>query len=270
MNTRKTLSWIHLVSTVWMMLCLAFILESALRQAGFKWWVIFSLSGHSALLIFLLVSLYLFAFFGASGKGHRETVEHPLTSTSYYMAFYVSAPLIGAFASVPAILELSETNQLIPLISLSTIGATFLTWVIVDPAVSLIESLTPAARESRCARLAEAKAILQKYQQDRKKKVDDVLREQEQLIHRWESDLQPQARELAGLLACSQTDFKNAERKAIDIGVGAWQTGGLECMRKLHKMAMERCQADRQNTVSGDYVKNWWDGIGTWRITTAG
>ena len=88
MNYRKTLKSIHLASTIWFMACIVYLLVLALHQAGFNWWVIFSLSGHSALLIFLLVSLYLFALFGgAGGKGQRETIEHPLTSTGFYMAF---------------------------------------------------------------------------------------------------------------------------------------------------------------------------------------
>jgi hypothetical protein len=252
------------------MLCLAFVFETALRQAGFNWWVIFSLSGHSALLIFLLVSLYLFALFGgAGGKGHRETIEHPLTSTGFYMAFYVSAPLIGAAASVPAILETPDIRHLLSLIALSTFGATFLTWIIVDPVISLCEILTPAAGAHRQQRLTAARAQREQQQQDRKRQVEEVLVKQEQLKNQWEDALKPQAEELAGLLGISQTDLERAERKAVDIGVGAWQMGGLPCMRQLHDMALELFRANRRQQVISDYVVNWWDGIGTWRIPSA-
>jgi len=270
MNRHKTLKMIHLVSTIWLMLCLALVFVIALKQAGFKWWVIFSLSGHSAVLVFLLVSLYLFAMFGAAGKGHRIAVEHPLTSTSFYMALYVSMPLLGTIAIAPAVLEISQIRQLFGLIAMGTFGATFLTWVIVDPAISFIEMLTPAARVSRQIRLAETKAWEELRQRDRDKQVESVLQNQEQLKRQWEKGLESQAEELAGLLAGSQTGIKYAEQKAVDIGVGAWRMGGLDCMKKLYRMAMERCEANSQNPVAGDYVKSWWDGVGTWRVSTAG
>jgi hypothetical protein len=269
MNVRKTLSRVHLVSTIWLMLCLAFILETALRQAGFNWWVIFSLSGHSALLIFLLVSLYLFALFEAGGKGLRENIEHPLTSTAFYVAFYVSAPLIGAFASVLAIIETPNIRQLLSLISLSTLGATFLTWVIVDPLISLSEILTPAAGAHRRQRLATAREQGEQQQQNRKRQIEEVLAKQEMLKNKWKDILKPQAEELAKLLGPSQIERECAEKKAVDIGVDAWQMGGLPCMRQLHDMAIELFRANRQTQVIGDYVMNWWDGIGTWRIPSA-
>lgn len=255
---------------MWFMMCTGYVFILALREAGFNWLIIFSLSGYLALLLTLLVCLYLFAIFRGASSAAIMQKEHPLTSTSFYMAFYVSAPLIGAVASVPAILELSETSQLFGLIALSTFGTTFLTWVIVDPVISLIETLTPAARASRHVRLAEAKAQREEQQQDCARKVEEVLQKQEQLKQQWESNLKSKAEELAELLVGSQTGIKNAEQKAIDIGVGAWQMGGLDCMRKLHKMALEQSKANRQNMVVVDYLKNWWDGIGTWRIPAAG
>lgn len=269
MDKRKTLRLIHLLGTIWLMLCLGFVLESALRQAGFNWWIIFSLSGHSALLIFLLVSLYLFALFGAEGKGRRETIEHPLTSTDFYMAFYVSAPLIGAVASVLAILEMPDISQLLTLVALSTFGATFLTWVVIDPIISLGEILTPVAGAHRRQRLAAAREQCEQQQEDRKRQVNEVIAKQEQLKNQWKEALRPQAEELAGLLGISQTDLKRAEKKAIDIGVSAWRMGGLPCMRQLHDMALGLFGANRQKQAVGDYVMNWWDGIGTWRIPSA-
>ena len=83
MSHRKALKLVHLASTTWFMLCMGYILVLALRQAGIHWWVIFSLSGHSALLIFLLISLYLFAIFRGVGSNQRIEMEHPLTSTNY-------------------------------------------------------------------------------------------------------------------------------------------------------------------------------------------
>ncbi|MBE3145137.1 MAG: hypothetical protein IMZ61_14645, partial [Planctomycetes bacterium] len=95
MNQRNTLKMIHLAGTIWFMVCLGYLFVLVLHQAGFNWWLIFSLSGHSALLIFLLISLYLFTIFGAGGEEQGMAVEHPLTTTGSYLAFYVSAPILG-------------------------------------------------------------------------------------------------------------------------------------------------------------------------------
>jgi hypothetical protein len=177
MNRYKILKLIHLVSAIWFVVCMIFLVVAALHQAGFNWWVIFSLSGHSVLLTFLLVSLYLFAIFGASGKEQRIGVEHPLTSTGFYMGFYVSAPLLGAAGGVLAILEIPEIGQLLSLMALGTFAATFLTWVIVDPVISVIEMLSPAAGAHRRERIATNKAQHEQRQHDRERMLEQVLRQ---------------------------------------------------------------------------------------------
>jgi hypothetical protein len=264
MKQRNVLKLIHLVSTIWLMLCLAFVLMIALRQAGFNWWVIFSLSGPSALMTFLLVCVYLFAFFGAAGKEQRNAIEHPLTSTSFYMGFYVSIPLLGA-AGVIAIPEITGIGQFFSSMAMGTFAATFLTWVVVDPVISLSESFLPAARAHRRYRLADIREKREQQQLDLARQVEEVLHQQEQLQSQWKNTFKSQAEELSNLLGCSQKDFEHAEQMAIEIGVHAWRTGGLACMRQLRNMAMELSKANRQIHVIGDYVTYWWDGIGTWR-----
>src|SRR4030042_5712444 len=100
MTAKRALRRIHLASTVWFMLCVAYVLAVALRQKGFNWWVIFSLSGFSALGILILTSLYLFALFRGVSSAQHIAVEHPLTSTPHYMGFYVAAPLLGGLAGI--------------------------------------------------------------------------------------------------------------------------------------------------------------------------
>jgi len=90
--------WLHFASTGWFMLCVGYILVSALRQAGVHWWVIFSLSGFSAIFVFLLIGLYLFAIFRGVDRNQKIEIEHPLTNTNYYLAFYDISPLLGGFA----------------------------------------------------------------------------------------------------------------------------------------------------------------------------
>ena len=59
MTRHRTLKSIHLANTAWFILCVGYILVFALRQAGVHWWIIFSVSGHSVLTVFLLISLLI-------------------------------------------------------------------------------------------------------------------------------------------------------------------------------------------------------------------
>ena len=270
MNRRNTLKVIHLVSTIWFMVCMAYLLVLTLHQAGFNWWLIFSLSGHSALLLFLLVSLYLFAIFGATGKEQRMVIEHPLTSTGPYLAFYVSAPLLGVLAGAAAMTGETKITQFFSGIALGTLATTFLTWVIVDPLASMFEMLAPAGREHRLQRLAEGKRQREERQRDREELLGRLFAQQEQDRRRWQTILMPDVEKLAELLNTNRADFEQAERQAVDIGVRAWQNGGLDCMRRLRNMTLELHKERYRNLTITDHISNWWDGIGSWRNPVAG
>jgi hypothetical protein len=265
MSQRKVLKLVHLAGTVWFILCVGYILVLALRQAGFQWWVIFSLAGHSALLIFLLISLYLFAVFRGVGKSQKIELEHPLTSTNYYVVLYVIAPFLGGLAGCLGMIGKNRIEHFVLGIALGTIGATFLVWVIVDPVTGLLEMLLPTSRKHWVERLAQAKAQKEKRQKDRERLLADVLANEELARRGWQETLKPQAEKLAGLLITSGTDLKEAEHEAVDIGVNAWQIGGLSCMRQLRDMAMAICRQRNQNRDIVDYIPVWWDGIGSWR-----
>lgn len=155
MMARKLLRRIHLVATFWLMSCVIYLLTTALHQAGLEWWHIFSLSGPSALVIVLLVSLYLFAFFrGADGARYIE-IEHPLTSCNCYLGFYVSTPFLGGLAALLASTGPSDVANLLCTVSMGTLSMTSLVWIVIDPAAGAIEMLLPASRRHRGERLAE-------------------------------------------------------------------------------------------------------------------
>jgi len=270
MNQRNTLKTIHLVGTIWFMVCVGYLLVLTLHQAGFNWWFIFSLSGHSALLIFLLISLYLFTIFGAGGKGQGIAVEHPLTSTGPYLAFYVSVPILGVLAGAVAMVGETKITQFLSGIALGTLAMTFLTWVIVDPLASMLEMLLPASQEHRFQRLAADKRQREERQRDREVLLSRLFAQQEQDRLRWEALLIPDAEKLALLLQANNANFEQAERQAVDIGVRVWQTGGLDCMRRLHDMALELHKEKYQNLTITDHISSWWDGIGGWRNTAVG
>jgi hypothetical protein len=255
---------IHLASTVWFIICISYILVLTLRQAGFNWWVVFSLSGHGALVALVLISLYLFAIFRGISSSQKVQIEHPLTSTSYYRVFYVITPLFGGLAGCLGMIGVSTIGQFVLGVALGTLGMTFLVWVIVDPLAGLLEMLLPpASRRHRAERLAQAKALRQSRQKYRESLLKDVLLKEELERRHWRKVLKPKADRLAEMLTAGEIDFKQIEREAVGIGVNAWQIGGLSCMRELRDMAMALAKESNKSVV--DYIGVWWDGIGTWR-----
>ena len=267
MLRRSTVRSIHLAGTIWFILCLAYLLGLTLRQAGVRWWVLFSLSGHGLLITFILVSLYLFAIFRGISSSQNIHLEHPLTSTDYYTVFYVTTPFLGGLAgclSMPGVS--ANTLQFLLAVALGTLGATFLVWVIVDPLAGVLEvALSPTARRHRAERLAQLRAAKQHQRKQQRMLLEKVLKEEELKRQQWQELLKPEAEKLAELLAAGPSRFEQARQQAIDIGLNAWRIGGLSCMRQLHEMAMDLCKRKRGDAECVDYISFWWDGVGSWR-----
>ena len=268
MIIRNKEKWIHFLCTGWFVLCVGYILVLTLRQAGLHWWAIFSLSGYSAVVVFLLISLYLFAVFKGFDRSQEIEKEHPLTSTSYYAAFYDISPLLGGLAGYIGSLGISGISRLMLGIALGTLATTFVIWIVVDPAIAFAEKILPASRKHRLERLAKVKALRKKQEQERKRLLEEVLSRDKQDRSHWYEALKPQAEVLAELLVTHHDNFKQAECKAVEIGADAWHIGGLSCMQELRDMAIAICKQKKQSSDIVDYIPAWWDGIGSWRNPT--
>src|SRR4030042_6111558 len=144
MNRQNILKLIHFASTAWFVLSVSFMLVLALRQAGKSWWVIISLSGYTAPIVFLLMCLYLFAIFRGAARSQKIEIEHPLTTSFYYAVFYDVSPFLGTFAGALAAIQGSSTSYYLLVAATGCFWATFLVWIIVDPAAGLLEMLSPA------------------------------------------------------------------------------------------------------------------------------
>ena len=265
MNRIKAFRVIHFAGTLWFMLCVGGILAVALRRAGISWWLIFSLSGHSALLVLLLVSLYLFAIFRGVAKSQDIEVEHPLTSTVYYRIFYITTPFLGGFAGFLSTAGAESGSEYLTGIAMGTFGMTFLVWVVVDPVASLLEMLVPLSRRHYIMRTIRVKIRKERQQKKRRLLLESLMLRGAENRRHWREELEPNAEKLASLVAAKSTDQSLNCQQAIDIGVSAWQLGGLNCMRELHDMAMSRCKELTSEASQVDYISFWWDGIGTWR-----
>lgn len=257
----------HLVGTIWFMLGVAYVLITVLRQAGIRWWILFSLSGHGALIVFVLISLYLFAVFRGLSSSQMLQIEHPITSTDYYTVFYVTTPFLGSLAGCLGMIGVPDTSRFVLGVVMGTLGATFLVWVIVDPAIGVFEVLLyPTGRRHRAQRLAQARANREAAQKNRQRLLADILEKEEARKQQWAELLQPEAKKLADLLMTAEAvDFDRAQRQATDIGANAWRIGGLGCMKQLRKMAIEACDRKNRKDALTDFISVWWDGIGNWQ-----
>lgn len=265
MIQRRTLRRIHLVSTIWFIACIGYVFVQMLRQAGVPWWQI-GLSGPTlALVVFLLVSLYLFALYRGIGQAQKIEVEHPLTTASYYMALYVAAPLVGGLAGVVGMAGATEPFAFLSGVAVRTLGTTFVFWVGIDPVAGMLEMLLPASRRHRTQRLAQAEALRHARQEKSEHLLAEALAREERDRQRWRQKLQVQAQRLAALLACDADEFARAEREAVALGAQAWQLGGLTCMRQLRDMAVQVHKERDGGGAPADYLSYWWDGIGDWR-----
>lgn len=264
MTVKRTLKLIHLTGTLFFLASITFILVLALRQRDVSWWVIFSLTGHTALIGLLLISIYLFAMFrGVSGS--PEVKEHPLTSSGYYMLLYVCSPYLGLAAGIIAMAGIGSVSRFLLGVSLGTFSATFIGWVVVDPLVGLIESVLPASRRLRAQRIEQIRGEKEKIDAARKLVLKQVLKAEDVCRSEWKDELSVHAEKLASLVVFDSKG-EDAEAVAASIGVKAWQMGGLTCMKFLHEMAMEACRKHSGNDGSQvDIISLWWDGIGRWQ-----
>jgi hypothetical protein len=265
MVSRNWLKLVHMASTLWFVASAGYLLVLALRQAGKSWWVIVSLSGYSTLLVFLLISLYLFAIFRGVARSQKIRLEHPLTSTRYYMVFYVSTPFLGGLAGMLGMIGEIRVSQVLVGIAMGSLWATFLVWIVVDPAVGLLELLLPASRRHRLVRLGKLRARREEREKDRKRLLAEADKQEKMCNRRWHRLLKADAEKLAELLVQGQISYKEAEDEAVGIGVRAWQIGGVNCMRELHSMAMDLCKSQHGDSTIVDHISFWWDGIGSWR-----
>ena len=269
MSFSRILKMVHLASTGWLILAVTSLMVLALRQAGASWWFIFSLSGHSAVLILLLTSLYLFAIFRGVNRSQKIEIEHPLTSSLSYMKFYDVSPFLGAMSGVIGSIGSGNITSYLTNVAIGTLACTFLVWIVLDPLIGLIEMLLPAGKAHRNHRLARTKALHQKQKIESQRLVADIINREKLNQQQWRKTLVPQAEKLAQLIEDYQLGKRDAEGRALGLGAGAWKLGGITCMRLLEEMAMSLYNQKNPNSPAFDPIGLWWDGIGTWRAPSA-
>jgi hypothetical protein len=261
---RRVLKILHVASTGWFMLAVVYLLVLQLRQAGFEWWLIFSLSGNGAAMAFLLISVYVHTLFGNTRRNTGESIEHPLTNSGPYVVLYSMIPFLGTLAGLQSIFSTDGAQQVVMAAAIGTLGATFFFWIILDPAINFSEMLLPASRAHRLARHTEARAVREQKQFEHMRLLADLEEQEKAREQQWQEVLGVEADKLAALAMQAADGDTSVESAAIETGLRAWQYGGLSCMKKLCEMASDICRSRGRNSCDG-FVSLWWDGIGQWR-----
>ena len=242
-----------------------YILIWGLLKAGRSWCFIVSVLGYLASILFLLISLYLFALFKGVGRNPAIEAEHPLTNSVYYSIFYYISPFLGAFAGGFGAIEASMLSHYLLVIAAGSFWATFLVWIIIDPVVGFFETQIPSSKAHRRKRLAETKAVRRQERLSKERLLREVISRKQQEQQNWKNILPPLAEQLAGLVCSEDSDSKQKEMKVVDIGLAAWKIGGLSFMRQLYSLTIEICRNKYDGVNFAEDVSVWWDGIGSWR-----
>lgn len=265
MVSNRFLKFIHIASTSWFITCSVFLIVIAMRQAGLQWWVIFSLSGHSGVLILFLTLVYCFAIFKGVSRSQKIELEHPLTCSRCYLTFYDISPFLGGIAGLTAFTLTHSTFELLISVASGSLCSTFLVWILIDPAISMIEMLTPASKSSHKLRIAETKELQKRIHEDNERLMEELLEMESINQKQREIELRPAATTLAELLADHNVGCGNIEAQVVEMGALAWRIGGVACMRQLYKMAETAYKEKYHETTTINHIAIWWDGIGTWQ-----
>lgn len=262
MDSQRLLKRIHVCGTLWFLLCAATLLVFSLRQKGFNWWLIFSISGYSAVLLFFLFTVYLFAIYQGVVR-NQTAIEHPLSTSVYYVAFYDLAPFLGSLAGLLGIVWPTPLSSVISTVTQGTLFTTFLLWTVFDPAIGLIEMALPSSAAHRKQRLEQARQEKLRQQKENEQLLEQLEHQENEQLQRWDTLFAPLAEEIVVLLNRHDGE-ETAKGRIIELGALAWKTGRITCMRYFHAMILKQIQASAI-AIPVDYTAIWWDGIGTWR-----
>lgn len=264
-DLRKLLKRVHVTGTFWIALCAVFLLTIALRQAGVQWWIVFSLGGFSGVAFFMLISVYLFAFF--RGVIRTQTPqEHPLTTSYAYILFYDLCPFLGSLAGLASLWAVPNIGlpERFYTLAEGTLVMTFLVWIILDPIIGPCELMIPACAAHRRRRLAETHRQKLQRKVERERLLQEALEFEKVNQVRLQETYEPIAEELANLLCgCNPADTEIRQEAAAK-GAQAWRLGGISGMQFLQKMVREKLTR-RGCSIDWDILAFCWDGIGTWR-----
>jgi len=223
--------------------------------------VVFSFSGYALITFLFLLNVYLFAIFRGVSRT-QNTLEHPLTTSTYYISFYDLCPFLGSISGIICY-WMPEMNMTLPMaVSMmceGTLTLTFLVWIVVDPILGVLELMMPECAHYRKVRLQAVMEEKQRKQIENQQLLEKLEKLEAENLRIWNRELEPLAEKAAALMNQSSRK-ENAKQVVLEAGAKAWQLGGIVCMRYFHQLIRKKI-----NQPCPDFVSVWWDGIGNWR-----
>lgn len=269
MNSKSTLNpssdfkRLHLCGIVWFLLCIAFLFVFSLYQMGYHFWVTFSISTYSAVIVLFLMTVYLFAFYKGVVR-NSNSIEHPLTTSPYYVLLYDSSPFMGFIAGLFAGSFNQSVLSVLSTAAQGTLLMTFAMWIVLDSLTGLAEASFPKSVEHRKQRIAETYEKKRLHTLERQTLLEQINLEEKKSRSEWMLLFQPYAVEVADLLCVSSGNVKAMQKRIIELGALAWRQGGLLPMQLFYTLISEELKG-RIARPSVDFVTLYWDGIGNWR-----
>lgn len=254
---------IHLYGIVWFLVSVIFLIVIAIKQMGFHWWVVFSVSGYSAIVVLFLVLLYGFAIYKGVVR-NLNNLEHPLTTSPYYILLYDAAPFLGCFTGLCVVSWDQTILSRFLVAAQGTLIMTFVMWIVIDSTVGLAEASFPRSVVHRKRRLANNQRKKRHQILERKRLLDRITQQEKQTRSQWICFFQPYAVEVADLLCNPSGNAQGVQRRIVELGAMAWRRGELLGMKFFHEVILEEVKR-RAGHPSVDFVSVYWDGIGTWR-----
>ena len=230
---------------------------------GFHWWVTFSISSYSAVIVLFLMTIYLFAIYKGVVR-NSNSIEHPLTTSPYYVLLYDLTPFLGSIAGLYAASFSQSFLFMLSTAAQGTLVMTFVMWILLDSLAGPIESSFPQSVEHRKNRVAEMQEKKRLQALERQKLLEQIELREKQSRSELTFIFHPYAVEVADLLCGLSDNAQSVQKRIVELGALAWRQGGLLAMQFFYTMILVEVKK-RITRPSVDFVTIFWDGIGNWR-----
>ena len=153
MPVERRLGICHMLATVQYLFSAAVVILWILLQTGLHWSIVFSLSTQGFAVVVLAAMIYGFATYRGA-VGDRRTPEHPFTSCLPYRFLYLLVPVLSGLVGALDFWLVVGAWYVVLGLSVGTVLAASVMWLLVDPLAGLIETAFPQSRLLRAQRLA--------------------------------------------------------------------------------------------------------------------
>jgi hypothetical protein len=263
MPVERRLGICHMLATVQYFFSAAVVILWILLQTGLHWSIVFSLSTQGFAVVALAAMIYGFATYRGA-VGDRRSAEHPFTSSLSYRFLYLLVPVLsGLVGAVDFWLVVGAWYGVLGL-SVGTVLAATVMWLLVDPIAGLIESAFPQSRLLRAQRLAREQERRERRRREKQLILEKILAARKAALEQMRPAIEEHARRLRELLLESAEDPWQGSEEGARIGLATWQLGGAPVMKQLYATTARLCSDSAQADLVS-YLDYWWDGVGEWR-----